>query len=76
VAAEGNVNAASDAAAGAHLALAAAEAAALNVKININSLIDEGSAKTYRSQLESYLGDARSLAASAIQTAQDRAGLN
>jgi len=76
VAKEGNINAASDAAAGAHLALAAAEAAALNVKININSLTDEGAAKTYRSQLDAYLSDARSLAARAIQTAQERAGLN
>lgn len=72
----GNVNAATDAAAGAHLALAALEAAALNVKVNANSLSDEMAAEQYRQLIKRYLMDGRALAQAVIRTAGERSGLD
>src|SRR5207253_4943139 len=51
VAEHGNLNAASDSAAGSHLALAALEAAALNVLVNVQSLEDADTTKDLRDQI-------------------------
>src|SRR5574341_797321 len=63
VATQGNVNAASDAAAGAYMALAAVEAAALNVLINLQSLEDQASAVRIRDEINILRERARKLAA-------------
>jgi len=48
----GNLNAITDAGTGAELALAAMRGAALNVRINLNSLQDQATAQTLRLELE------------------------
>ena len=74
VAEMGNVNAATDAAAGAHLALAAVEAAALNVMINIKGLEDD-EAVSMRKRIEEVREEAGTLVAAVIHTVMERTGL-
>ncbi len=74
-AAQGNLNAASDAAAGAHLALAAVEAAALNVLINAKDLEDEDLAAELRDAIGALQEKARALVADVLALVTDRAGL-
>jgi glutamate formiminotransferase/formiminotetrahydrofolate cyclodeaminase len=68
----GNPNAASDAAAGAHMALAAVEAAALNVLINAKELSDQALAGDYRQRIDEIQATARPLAAEALDAARQR----
>jgi glutamate formiminotransferase/formiminotetrahydrofolate cyclodeaminase len=62
VAREGNPNSVSDAGVGGACALAAAEGAALNVRINLPSITDAQAAKRFAGSLETLLRRARELA--------------
>lgn len=75
-AAQGNLNAASDAAAGAHLALAAVEAAALNVLINAKELDDEEIAAELRDAIGALKEKARAYMADVLALVSDRAGIS
>jgi glutamate formiminotransferase/formiminotetrahydrofolate cyclodeaminase len=75
-AAEGNVNAASDAAAGVHLAQAALEAAALNVLINAGDLQDKDAADELSDEVAELREKGRALAADILQTVEKRTGLH
>ncbi len=70
----GNVNAVSDAAAGALMAEAAVQAAALNVKINTVGMKDRALAKEMREQVMRLEIEAREIAATAKATAAERGG--
>jgi len=73
-AAIGNKNAISDALAGVHMALAAVEIAALNVKINVSG--DETpQGEHYRAAIEAVVGEARAAAADRLAQGMSRAGL-
>jgi glutamate formiminotransferase/formiminotetrahydrofolate cyclodeaminase len=74
VAGQGNINAASDAAAGAHMARAAIEAAELNVRINLAGLADE-TADSLRKQMEAIRSEGLALADEVVSMAIQRAGL-
>lgn len=73
---EGNANAASDAAAGAHLALAALEAAVLNVLINVDALKDEAAAGELADKANDLRDRGRALAADILKTVEERTGLH
>lgn len=76
VAEHGNVNAATDAASGAHMALAAIEAAALNVLVNVRRLEDQAVAQTLRQEIAALRERGRALAAEVLEAAMERAGLS
>lgn len=73
---QGNVNAAIDAAAGAHMAQAAIGAAALNVRINLQSLEDEATTNAIREELASLQAQGDALVAEILALAGERTGLN
>lgn len=75
VAEHGNLNAASDAASGAHMARAAIEAAALNVLINVGSLADETVAGALRDEVERLRQRGRDLADEVLAAVRERTGL-
>ncbi|MCC7206488.1 MAG: glutamate formimidoyltransferase [Anaerolineae bacterium] len=75
VADKGNANAASDAAVGAHMALAAVEGAGLNVRTNAHSMTDPDQAARLRDAAENLRREARDLAAEVLSVAETRAGL-
>jgi glutamate formiminotransferase / formiminotetrahydrofolate cyclodeaminase len=75
VAEQGNINAASDAAAGAHLALAALEAAALNVLINVQSLEDANAASDLRDEITRLRENGRARVREILSLVENRAGL-
>lgn len=70
----GNVNAVSDAAAGVLMAHAAAEAAALNVKINAVGLNDQSLAQGWYPEIEETLAETAALVESVKATAAKRGG--
>jgi glutamate formiminotransferase/formiminotetrahydrofolate cyclodeaminase len=70
----GNENAVTDAAAGAIMARAAAEIAALNVKINGKSLKDRDQAKEWEQELGAVLDDVSRLSTATTRIAADRGG--
>jgi glutamate formiminotransferase/formiminotetrahydrofolate cyclodeaminase len=71
----GNVNAVSDAAAGAIMARAAVQVAGLNVKINGVSLRDQALAAAWREELTGLEADAEEAVAAALAAAAERGGL-
>lgn len=71
----GNVNAASDAAVAIHMAMAAVESAALNVRVNTNSLTDQALAANVRASVKELIEQAHVMSADAISIAETRAGL-
>jgi glutamate formiminotransferase/formiminotetrahydrofolate cyclodeaminase len=75
VAAQGNTNAASDAAAGAHMALACLEAAALNVLINVQSIEDETISSRLREDIHALRTQGRALVGEILAMVESRAGL-
>lgn len=75
VAALGNTNAATDAAVGAHMAMAALEGAALNVRVNLLGLEDVELAAHLRGEVSQLLEQARAIHAQTIQAAVTRVGL-
>ncbi len=74
VAATGNKNAITDAMAGVHMALAAAEIAALNVRVNTASITDPGAAQSYEEGIAAILDEARTLSRDLLAAASARAG--
>jgi glutamate formiminotransferase / formiminotetrahydrofolate cyclodeaminase len=79
VADRGNANAASDAAVAAHMALAAIEGAALNVRVNAHSLTspeDTDVAAHLRDTAARLVAEARALSAEVFSIAETRAGLS
>lgn len=70
----GNANAVSDAAAGALLARAAVEAAALNVKINGASLQDQSLAQSWREEIDDLEEEVNEIATAVKETAASRGG--
>jgi glutamate formiminotransferase/formiminotetrahydrofolate cyclodeaminase len=76
VAGQGNVNAATDAAAGAYMALASIEAAALNVLINAKELADMTTAQTLRDEITRVREAGRTLANEVVALATSRLGLD
>lgn len=74
-AALGNLNAVTDAMAGVHMALAAIEIAALNVRINAASLTDPERAADYAGRAAAIVTEARALCADLLARAAERAGL-
>ncbi len=75
-AAQGNANAATDAMAGIHMALAAVEVAALNVRVNAASMDDAEVAARYNKDIAAIVSAARDLAGQALAEAARRAGLD
>lgn len=75
VATQGNLNAVTDAMGGIHMALAAVEIAALNVKINVSSITDPAAAANYAEHINAVLGEARALSSSLLAEAAARADL-
>lgn len=75
VAAQGNVNAASDAATAALMGLAAVEGAALNVRINAAGLDDAQLAARYRRDVATLVETARDLREAILRTVEARAAL-
>lgn len=75
-AALGNLNAITDAMAGVHMALAAIEIAALNVRINAASLTDPERAADYAKRAAAIVTEARALSADLLARAVERAGLD
>lgn len=75
VAAQGNVNAASDAATAALMGLAAVEGAALNVRINAAGLDDAQLAARYRRDVATLVEMARDLREAILRTVEARAAL-
>jgi len=72
---QGNLNAITDAMAGVHMALAAVEIAALNVRINATSLTDPERAAHYAGRAAAVVDEARALSADLLARAAERAGL-
>lgn len=70
--AEGNRNAASDAAAAVHLAHAAAQAALLNVDVNLGSIRDEAFASDYRAKRAELARSLSAAHAEALSVVRDR----
>jgi formiminotetrahydrofolate cyclodeaminase len=70
----GNVNAATDAAAGALLAQAAVAVAALNVKVNAGTLQDQGQADTLREEIAKLENQIAKVVKQAQKTAAERGG--
>ncbi|HVO42641.1 MAG TPA: glutamate formimidoyltransferase [Aggregatilineales bacterium] len=75
VAEHGNPNAATDAATGAHIALAAMEAAGLNVRVNASNLTDADHASKLRVEVDDLLTMGRKLSPDVVATAESRVGL-
>ena len=75
VATQGNLNAATDAAAGAHLAQAALESAVLNVLVNLQDLSDEAVVQAFGEQAAVLRDAGRGLASGVTATVADRMGL-
>ncbi len=75
VAEAGNSNAVTDAAVGAHMALAAMEGAALNVRINAKSITNNTQASAYRDQVAALIVQARTLHEKITVIVEERAGL-
>lgn len=75
VAALGNVNAATDAAVGAQMALSAVEGAALNVLINLQDLKDETIVNAFREEVINLREAGRALAAEIMALVEERIGL-
>ncbi len=75
VAAHGNTNAASDAAAGAHMALACLEAAALNVLINVQSIEDASTTAQLREEINALRDQGRRVVSEILAVVESRAGL-
>jgi glutamate formiminotransferase/formiminotetrahydrofolate cyclodeaminase len=76
VAQHGNVNAATDAASGAHIAIAAAESAALNVRVNANGISDATYASKLRAEVDELIHMARKVRTETVSVAEKRAGLD
>ncbi len=72
---QGNINAVSDAGSGAHMALAAVEAAALNVLVNARSLEDQVVAAGLRDEIMILREQARTLASEIHRIVEERSGL-
>jgi glutamate formiminotransferase/formiminotetrahydrofolate cyclodeaminase len=75
VARQGNKNAATDAAVGALMGLAAVEGAALNVRVNAVGLKDQVLAARYSQDASALVERARAVRDAVIAAAEDRAGL-
>lgn len=75
IATVGNVNAATDAAVGAIMARAAAQGAALNVKVNGASLKNRELAAVWAAEADALVGEVEQLAAAAVAVAGERGGL-
>ena len=74
VSASGNSNAVTDAGSGAHIAHAAIEAAALNVRINTGSLSDEASAQKYLDDLHTIRQQGQEQLSAILESVEKRAG--
>jgi glutamate formiminotransferase/formiminotetrahydrofolate cyclodeaminase len=74
IAAVGNVNAVTDAAAGAYMAQAAVNVAALNVKINVAGLQDQNQATVWREEVEALAGEVNQVTAAVAAIAAERGG--
>ncbi len=72
VAAEGSLNAVSDAGVAGWSALAAAEAASLNVRINVGDITETTVAEEFRKAAAAHLESCRSLAARVAETVDRR----
>lgn len=72
----GNHNASIDAAVGAHLAMAAIEGSALNVRVNLMSLKDESLIQRYTTEINHIVRSARQLCPQIIAVVSQRTGLN
>jgi glutamate formiminotransferase/formiminotetrahydrofolate cyclodeaminase len=72
VAADGNINAVTDAAAGIHMALSATEVAALNVLVNLKSIDDASLVKKLGKEVMGVRDKARTVAAEALQIVETR----
>ncbi len=72
---EGNVSAAIDAAAGTHMALAAVEAAGLNVLVNVKDITDGAEADRLRQEVAALRADAHALAAEVLGLVESRTGV-
>ncbi|MFW6042628.1 MAG: glutamate formimidoyltransferase [Chloroflexota bacterium] len=70
----GNANAVTDAAAGGIMARAAAEAAALNVRVNASQLQDKERAEGWRNELSSLLTETTTLVDELMEIATERGG--
>lgn len=73
--AAGNLNAITDGMAGIHMALAAVEIAALNVRINVSSMTDAAAAQDYTARLTAVVQAARQRSADLLAAGMARAGL-
>ncbi len=71
----GNHNAAIDAAVGAHMALAAIEGSALNVRVNLMGVQDETLVQRYTDEIDHIVTSARQLCPRIISIASQRSGL-
>jgi formiminotetrahydrofolate cyclodeaminase len=71
----GNLNAITDGMAGVHMALAAVEIAALNVRINAASMTDPATAARYSEAASAVVSEARTLSAGLLTSAAARANL-
>lgn len=71
----GNHNAVVDAAVGVHMALAAIEGSALNVRVNLMGVQDETLVQRYTSEITHILNAARQLCPNIVETASQRSGL-
>ncbi len=76
VATQGNLNAVTDAMGGVHMALAAIEIAALNVRINMSGIKDTAKAAEYAQAIGAVAEEARTVSAGLLAGASVRAGLN
>lgn len=74
IARQGNANAVTDAAAGGIMARAAAETAALNVKINGTGLQDQARAQAWTEEVDSLVAETNRLVDETIATAASRGG--
>ncbi len=72
----GNVNAVTDAGVGAHMALAAVEGAALNVRVNLKAVTDQAQAQDLRDRMNKLLGFARQAHAEILALVEQRAELS
>ncbi len=75
VARQGNKNAATDAAVAALMGLAAVEGAALNVRVNVAGLKEDGLAARYNNDVSAMVERARAVRDTVISAAEQRAGL-
>jgi formiminotetrahydrofolate cyclodeaminase len=71
----GNANAVIDAAVATHMALAAIEGAALNVRANVHDLVDSDIAAHLHETVARLTDEARALSAEVLSIAETRAGL-